>query len=57
MNEWISVKDRVPAEGELVIAVVNGIYGKYVKILGWDIEYFSICRTVTHWMPIPDLPR
>jgi hypothetical protein len=60
--EWISVEDKMPPDGKLVI-IKGGVglhteagwystvdYGTYrpEKITGWE---------VTHWMPLPDPPR
>ena len=65
MNEWISVKDRLPKSGERVIAT-NGIfcgegyiglrYKKYVwyRHLGRTWEPM---KAVTHWMPFPEPPK
>ena len=61
MNEWISVEDRKPPKGEILI---------YVAPLIRDRSYTSLSalikvndgivygfRTVTHWMPLPEPPK
>ena len=70
MNNWISVKDRWPKkEGYYIVAEKNGEGKVYVNrrgLLYWangpswcmswkerDIEKIK----VTHWMPLPELPK
>lgn len=61
MNEWISVKDRLPPDFQLVL--VYTIDGRmfdahctletwYETNNGWDLEFDS----VTHWRPLPEPP-
>ena len=61
MNEWISVKARVPDDSKMVlIAGGVGFYDKEIKgwrtLVGRDsgrlIEW-----EVTHWMPLPNPPE
>ena len=62
MNEWISVKDRLPEDAyEMIIADEAGItIGRYYKEQNqWYITYHgshSRENTVTHWMPFPEGP-
>jgi len=71
-HRWISVKDRLPEEGEEVL-----IFGQYLndipKILGvrsrykgdqdwkytWEgpDEWVYRENDVTHWMPLPEPPK
>ncbi len=59
--EWISVKDKLPEEGERVIVFCSdGIvrlnrleYGNFPLIFGGG---FSKAIT-THWMPLPEPPK
>ena len=62
---WISVTERLPAEGERVLAAVEGAWvgeayrdmrDVWMRSYGtpWDA---SIGVSVTHWMPLPDAPR
>ena len=70
MNEWISVKDRLPEYGECVLACVNGIWGNItfenaIQIAicsekeGWIIEGFFEFENpkIEYWMPLPELPK
>lgn len=62
---WIPVTERLPAEGERVLAAVEGAWvgeayrdmrDVWMRSYGtpWDA---SIGVSVTHWMPLPDAPR
>lgn len=57
-NKWISVKDRMPKDGETVLTFKNGIFEvqEYEKKRnGWIGEnWFWSMATVSHWMPLPE---
>ena len=69
MTEWISVKNKMPKCGELVliyVANLNDGKGAYVldkcrKVDGKkEWEFYNKCNAdfdVTHWMPIPKKAR
>lgn len=63
MTNWISVKDRLPDENEIILLCD----GKEVTVgfrwngfitgeIRWNCQddWFE---TVTHWMPLPELPK
>ena len=60
VQEWISVKDRLPKGGAIVLC--NTDY--FVEVLQWDEladmwvdRYQGYCKNyVTHWMPLPEPP-
>lgn len=55
MSEWISVKDRLPEDGDVL--VFDGIS---IGILVFENEVFwedDYPTHPTHWMPLPDPPR
>lgn len=62
--EWISVKDRLPDNWETVLALCKdgGMFvGRYTPFGHWEIwtamkSTRIVKRTVTHWMPLPELP-
>ena len=66
MNEWISVKDRLPEERTEVL-VYRGGYIDMMNVytyLGngeWEDSYGYWSKTedegITYWMPLPDLPK
>lgn len=61
MSEWISVKDRLPNKGEVVLCFFkyepespnvvceNLYYGSKI--------FMSDSEKVTHWMPLPEPPE
>ena len=69
VQEWISVDDRFPEEGEYVLCVLKGFhYGGKIQVCKFvpadkfkDKPYFEHFRngfaSVTHWMPLPEPPK
>lgn len=69
VQEWISVDDRLPEEGEYVLCVLKGFnYGGKIQVCKFvpadnfkDKPYFEHFRNgfpfVTHWMPLPQPPK
>ena len=69
VQEWISVDDRLPEEGEYVLCVLKGFhYGGKIQVCKFvpadkfkDKPYFENFRngfpSVTHWMPLPQPPK
>ena len=60
MNEWISVKDRLPGIGEPVIFYIPalGVKPGFMAPLWAYTEDTEIPREdVTHWMPLPPPPE
>lgn len=61
VQEWISVNDRLPEDGESVLTYKNGnvdvqVYEKNRN--GWiQGNWFWSMATVTHWMPLPEPPK
>ena len=64
-NQWISVDDDLPCNhGELLDGNItcpvfgrdkNGKY--YVTLMGKFDKWDFILGDITHWMPIPELPK
>jgi len=60
VSEWISVDDRMPEPYEPVFVVWNGLFAVGVR---FDIDVWFVdkdwpdTKTITHWLPIPDLPE
>ena len=64
VQEWISVKDRLPEPWEQVLiysrhdfcesAFYIGVPGKWR--VTWNHEMLD-ADSVTHWMPLPELPK
>lgn len=72
MNNWISVKDRLPEKDESVVVysyedkVNNGFYVAWIERFNKDnlpIWQYSWCcgcfvpGKVTHWQPLPKEPK
>ncbi len=71
MNEWISVKDRMPQEGIQVLCFAGGkLFGMYIiaelitgkdGCTGWEIygreEHDAGFGSISHWMELPEPPK
>jgi len=58
MNEWISVKDRLPEEDILVLVFIP--YWRKISTdrLGKDGCWRgAFGEAITHWMPLPEPPQ
>lgn len=60
INNWISVKDKLPEDDEYVLIYHNG--SKAIKISWyssfnekWMMDYNNI--HITHWQPLPEPPK
>lgn len=65
VQEWISVKDRLPDAGGYVVCIAKrNPFSRFMPMVarieknGWvnpiTEQYIS---EVTHWMPLPELPK
>ena len=66
MSEWISVKERLPRQNTDVLTfapkmampiVVDWYNGYYGEDDGEWYEGWQTGRKITHWMPLPELPK
>lgn len=62
MSEWISVNDRLPEDISTCLALNynHHVLGFYWKGKGWfetSIADKNKLTGVTHWMPLPELPK
>ena len=64
VQEWISVKDRLPEDDSDVLAYLRvGEEGRiypanYAKGVWWDCIFNTpATKTTTHWMPLPSAPE
>ena len=63
VQEWISVKDRLPEDNSDVLAYMqNGVESRifpasYYKGW-WECQIWNTrCLSVTHWIPLPQPPK
>lgn len=60
-SEWISVKERLPEEGEDVLAYLGeGIFEICWMLKGgcWETrDAYLDADAVTHWQPLPEPPK
>lgn len=63
MSDWISVKDRMPKDGEYVITLWSGIVQHHMYAVS-DGEWWPDCdgdparlETFSHWMTKPEPPK
>ena len=62
VQEWISVKDRLPEPKELVLCIwkdINGIHYGFARYQHDNVWYVSNegMPEVTHWMSLPKKPQ
>ena len=61
VQEWISVEDRLPEDGQIVLTYKNGICDIQTyeaRRNGWLCKgWFWSMATVTHWMTMPQPPK
>lgn len=57
MSEWISVKDRLPKEGDRVVVFRSSRFvNQKIHLIYWQVSDPSDFH-VTHWMPLPTPPK
>lgn len=64
VQEWISVYDRLPEESDMYIVTANDGHAQRVSFVQWQKKNRMWNLTgarsywrVTHWMPLPPLPK
>ena len=57
-NNWISVKEKIPAIKQIVIVWVSekGFKEHNVAVTTFDKYGFNLSN-VTHWIPLPEPPQ
>ncbi len=62
-DQWISVKDRLPEDGQDVLACVNGqvlisyVHGMKGFSSEWGLAENGETIWPSHWMPLPEPPK
>jgi hypothetical protein len=54
MSEWVSVEDGLP--GMQVRVLVSNKEG-FMRVTHRDVVGWSCPEEITHWMPLPSVPR
>ena len=59
VQEWISVKDKLPKGGEIVQICTEKGFVYAGELIGdtWFLDNDSWTANVTHWMPLPQPPK
>lgn len=62
MSEWISVKDKLPKDGETVLVYRPTMKVKIMTSYYWGrfcdgLLDFHGNEVITHWMPLPELQK
>ena len=64
VQEWISVKDRLPEESGMYIVTANDGHAQRISFVQWQKKnrMWNLTGTrsywrVTHWMPMPQPPK
>ena len=62
VQEWISVKDRLPEPGERVLVCIGAVFEAFIDDAGKWQRYYSaplneVLGEPTHWMPLPQPPK
>ena len=62
--EWISVKDKLPNQNELVLCysssegvISDSLYSKIGSEIWFNGNKESYRNDITHWMPLPEPPK
>lgn len=58
--EWISVKDRLPESHDIYLCCIDSLAfpgSRYVKTRMFYSDGWEKGSEVTHWMPLPELPK
>ena len=55
-SEWIKCSERMPKHGEVVL-VFNGNSIEIDALATGEFDFECWCDSVTHWMPLPDMPE
>lgn len=54
---WISVKDALPEIGGSYLVALNDGYVASTEYMDDGFELWADAGEVTHWMPLPELPK
>ena len=59
VQEWVSVDDRLPEDGEVVIIYTDKNFVYAGELIGdtWFLDNDSWEATATHWTPAPQPPK
>ena len=59
MNDWISIKDKKPKNGQHIIGLWHwgNEHAHYESNIGSTIYHKNEIGNMTHWMPLPEPPK
>lgn len=57
-NSWIPASNP-PAKGKrvLVMLTTGEVWAGHYDGENWNVHVMDVCNSITHWMPIPKLPK
>ena len=56
VSRWVSAKEQLPKAGNyVVVALENGLF--LVSLIRKDTGRWATAAEITHWMPLPPLPK
>ena len=55
-TDWVKCSERLPKHGEMVL-VFNGNSIEIDALAIGEFEFECWCDSVTHWMPLPEIPE
>ena len=55
-TDWVACSERMPEHGDMVL-VFNGNSIEIDALATGEFDFECWCDSVTHWMPLPDMPE
>ena len=56
VSDWMQCSERMPEHGDMVL-VFNGSSIEIDALATGEFDFECWCDSVTHWMPLPEIPE